>query len=391
MTATALLLLALASLALSAVPAYFYFRNVGVFRPLPPAGGGDEASEEDGAAPGDEPLSVLIPARDEARNIGDCIAAVLASAGPDDEVVVLDDHSTDGTPQIVQRLSGEDPRVRLAAGDPLPAGWNGKQHACWQLARHARRELFVFLDADVRLSADALPRIKRAMGAGVGLLSGFPRQVTRTPLERLLIPLIHFVLLGFLSLRHLRREQRPEFAAGCGQLFITRRAAYERAGGHRAIRASRHDGIKLPRLYLASGQTIDVFDATDLASVRMYDGARATWNGLSKNADEGVASPRLIVPVTLLLLGGQVAPWVLLLSPAPLPVRLVGGVAAVCGLLPRLHAAWRFRQPLPAAIAHPVSVLLFLAVQWAALLASLTGRQVAWKGRPATGQQAADA
>lgn len=371
-----ILLLGTIPLVFAALPAYFYFRNTSVFKPLPEPAAGTPAT------------SVLIPARDEAHNIADCIAAVLEGASEAVEVVVLDDHSTDGTAEIVADLAKRDPRVRLIQGQPLPTGWNGKQHACWQLARVAQRDTLMFLDADVRLAPGAVGRASAALAASdADLISGFPRQLTGSLAERMLIPLIHFVLLGFLSLRHMRRVQQPEFAAGCGQLFVTTREAYFAAGGHAAIRSSRHDGLKLPRRYLAQQLAIDLFDATDLARVRMYDGAAATWNGLAKNADEGVATPQLIVPVTAMLILGQVAPVITLVSAFVLGTsvgfKLLALAAVLLSYAPRIDAAVRFRQSWMGALLHPLSVLMFLAIQWWALLGSLTGRQVEWKGRPA--------
>ena len=125
----------------------------------------------------------------------------------------------------------------------------------------------------------------------VGLLSGFPHEETGSWLEKLLIPLIHFILLGFLPLGRMRLSKSPAFAAGCGQLFIAQRSAYESAGGHAAIRSSLHDGILLPRAFRRAGQTTDVFDATNLAECRMYRSAKEVWLGLLKNAGEGMASP----------------------------------------------------------------------------------------------------
>ena len=95
-----------------------------------------------------------------------------------------------------------DPRLRVAEAPPLPPGWSGKQHACAALGALARHELIVFVDADVRLAPDALSRMAGFMQAnpGVGLASGFPAQVTLTWSERLLLPLIHFLLIGFLPI-----------------------------------------------------------------------------------------------------------------------------------------------------------------------------------------------
>jgi len=113
------------------------------------------------------------------------------------------------------------------------------------------------------------------------------------------------VLLGFLPLSRSRHSNSASLAAGCGQLFLTTRDAYRRAGGHYAIKSSLHDGIMLPRLFRRAGLRTDIFDASDLASCRMYDTNRDVLQGLMKNATEGIGSPKTIIPFTLLLGGGQ--------------------------------------------------------------------------------------
>jgi len=257
---------------------------------------------------------------------------------------VLDDQSQDDTADIVRAIAATDARLRLESAPALPAGWCGKQHACAQLARFAGHENMAFLDADVQLSPDCLARALAEMDRrDIDLYSGFPRQRVGAFLERLLIPLIQFVLLGFLSLRQMRQSRKPAFGAGCGQLFLTTRSAYEEAGGHAAIRRSLHDGLMLPRAYRAAGLVTDLFDATHLASCRMYSSASEVWRGLSKDAT-------------------------------------VAAVALI--FAPRLDAIVRFRQPLVAAVLPPVGVLVFLAIQWSALVGSLLGRRVSWKGRP---------
>ena len=153
----------------------------------------------------------------------------------------------------------------------MPAGWCGKQHACHVLAQRARHPLLVFIDADVRLAPDALARMAGFMEhSDVALASGVPFQELGTFSERLLIPLIHFILLGFLPMHLMRRTRLPALSAGCGQLFIARRDGYEQCGGHARLRDSLHDGIKLPRIFRRAGFATALFDATDLASCRMY-------------------------------------------------------------------------------------------------------------------------
>lgn len=357
--------LAIAATLCALIPAILFLRNLRRFAPPPEPGGRRP------------PVSVLIPARNEERSIRDSVTAALRSRWMELEVIVLDDHSEDRTAEIVLEIAREDPRVRLETAPPLPSGWCGKQHACHALSRLARHPVLVFLDADVRLAPDGLARsVAFLERSGAGLASGFPRQETVTFLERLLLPLIHFVLLGFLPMGWMRRSLRPSYGAGCGQLFVTWRDDYDRAGGHAAIRASLHDGISLPRAFRRAGIATDLFDATEIAVCRMYHDAEEVWRGLAKNATEGVASPGRILPVTALLTAGQVLPFLLLL-----PFGWAAVPAVLAAWLPRWIAVRRFRQPLDGALLHPLGIFIFLAVQWYALGRQLLGRPAGWKGR----------
>jgi glycosyltransferase involved in cell wall biosynthesis len=355
--ATSVLILAL-------IPVVLYAINVRLYRPVP------AASDPFPSA------SILIPARNEEASIGAAVAAALACKAGEFEVVVLDDHSQDRTAAIVRDLAARDDRVRLAPSAPLPDGWCGKQFACHQLARLARYPLLLFVDADVRLAPGAVGRLAASLDSSrADLVSGVPRQETGTLLENLVLPLVHFLLLGYLPFFFMRRFRHPAFAAGCGQLFATRKDAYEAVGGHAAIRSSRHDGLMLPRAYRRAGRMTDLCDATDLATCRMYANGRELWFGLAKNAREGLAHPKAIMVWTVLLFGGQVLLFVLL----PWAPWLTAPALLV--LLVRLDAARRFRQSWLGAVLHPIGVLLLLAIQWYATVCTWSGRPVAWKGR----------
>ena len=361
--------LAVAALVLAILPLVLALWNLGLYR-LPERDAGCQS------------ISVLIPARNEERNIASAVEAVLASEGVALELIVLDDGSTDRTPEILAAIT--DRRLRVARAPALPPGWSGKQHACAALGALARHELMVFVDADVRLAPDALSRMAGAMRLRpeLGLASGFPRQTVVTWSERLLLPLIHFLLLGYLPMALMERYSAPSLGAGCGQLFIVRRSAYEKAGGHAAIRASLHDGITLPRAFRKAGMMTGLFDATAFASCRMYRDAAELWEGLTKNATEGMAKP-VALPIWTLILGlGQVLPVILVaLAPGP-----VSAAALACGIGLRLVLAWRFRQPVLSAILHPLGVAALLIVQWASLLRALRGRPSTWRGRAYSAQ-----
>ncbi len=355
------------SCVLALFPAALFLQNLRRFAPLPKPAQTRPA------------CSVLIPARDEEANLAAALGSLLPSTGVELEVIVLDDGSTDRTAALVREFARADPRVRLATAPPLPAGWCGKNFACQQLAGLARHPLLIFMDADVRVSTpESLARLAAFVErSGAALVSGVPRQETRGLLEQLIIPLIHFVLLGFLPLRRMRAGTDPRFAAACGQILAVRRAAYDQAGGHAAIAQRIHDAVALTRAVRAHGFATDLFDATDSFHCRMYHRASEVWHGFAKNAHEGLASPRLILPATLLLLGGQVLPF-LLLAVAPSPLAFAGVIAA---LIPRLAGVARYRQPLLGALLHPLGVTLLVAIQWFAFARSLRRQPAVWKGR----------
>ncbi len=362
------------------IPALLFFRNATRFRVPAPA------------PPGTPPprVSLLIPARDEETSIRAALEAALASTGVELEIVVLDDGSTDRTAEIVRSFAARDARVRLESAPPLPAGLRGKPHACAVLAEKASYEILAFQDADVRLAPDGLARAAAFLeSTGAGLVSGFPRQETGTFLEVVLIPLMHWVLLGFLPIDRMRQSRHPAYGAACGQLLLAKRSAYEVAGGHRAIAAYVHDALKLARSFRAAGFATDLFDATPIATCRMYESAPQVWEGLAKNATEGMGSPAGIVPWTLVLGLGQVAPPILLglglATGAPIWVLALAALALTAGWAARSAAASRFRQPLLGAFLHPLGIALFLAIQWHALVRHVAGKPAVWKGRALAG------
>ncbi|MBP1804904.1 glycosyltransferase family 2 protein [Rubellimicrobium aerolatum] len=362
--------LAILSLLLAGLYAGMTFANLRAYRPPPASRGGLRQ------------VSVLIPARDEEANIRPLLETVLASKDVELEVVVLDDDSSDGTAEAVRRFAAADSRVRLVRGAPLPPGWIGKSHACCQLSLAARHSLLVYVDADVRLHPEALARLAAFVEQErLGLASGFPRQITGTLGEKVAIPQIFVVLLGYLPLGLARRQPTdPRFAAACGQVLAVTRPAYDAAGGHSGIRRSIHDGLSLARAVRRAGFATDLCDLTGLASCRMYRTWSALWAGFSKNAREGMATRTALPLWTLLLGGGHLLPLLLLpwadglASRAALAAAVLAWAAAAATAL-RMRASW------VSVVLHPVGVAVTLAIQWSALLRGRRRSPAVWRGR----------
>ena len=343
---------------------------------------------DDDPAPVTEKVSVLLPVRDEAHRVRRCVESLVEQTGvPDLEILVLDDGSRDGTADVVLAAAGGDPRVRILPGSPPPTGWLGKTNACARLAAQASGSVLVFVDADVRLAPHAVAATVGLLRRhGLDLVSPYPRQLARTPAERLVQPLLQWSWLTTLPLRLAETSPRPSLAAANGQLLAVDTATYTRAGGHGAVRAEVLDDIALLRAVKAVGGTGGVVDGSHLATCRMYDGWTAVRDGYSKSLWSAFGS-RAGAAATVAGLG------LLYVVPPLAALRgsragLAGYAAAVVG---RYAVAERTGgRSLPDSLAHPASV---------AVLGWLTARSwrlhgsgaLEWKGRalPGAGGRAA--
>lgn len=310
-------------------------------------------------------VSILIPARNEAKRIGRCLQSVLGQQGIEFEVWVLNDRSTDGTASILRTWAERDPRLRYRQGERLPVGWLGKPWACHQLASLARHEHLLFLDADVELGSDAVARaVADLQGNQLGLLSVLPVQVLGSALERLLIPMMPWSLLALLPLGWAQRIPGAGLSAAVGQFMLFRRGTYEAVGGHREVRHSVTEDLLLARRVKAAGAGWALRNGHGTVSCRMYRSAREALDGFSRSL-LGVFDGRRwlhlllwgwIVAVTTLPVG------VLIASPfVPAMADGVWEMAAIAVLTHFLGWSLVRRQvglPLAGAALFPFSVLI---------------------------------
>jgi glycosyltransferase involved in cell wall biosynthesis len=334
--------------------------------------------------PPDRRVSVLIPARDEADRIGQCVHAVLASDWDDLQVVVLDDASTDGTAEVVARVANGDPRVRVLHGRPTPAGWLGKTWACEQLGDAADGDVLVFVDADVVLARHAIAAIVALLDDGLDLACPYPRQIADGPLARLVQPLLQWSWLTFLPLRIAETSPRPSLAAANGQILACTAATYAKVGGHTAVRDEVLEDIALARACKRVGLRACVTDGTTLASCRMYRNDAAVVAGYTKSLWSAFGSPAGAAAITATLAWLYIHPVVAAVRAARRHDRATvrrATVSYLLGVAGRLVAAQRTGGRMIDAVAHPLSIA---ALTW------LTGRSVyghqrgtlEWSGRP---------
>ena len=330
-----------------------------------------------GEAPSRFPrLSVLIPARDEEANLPATLEAWARVEYPDWELVVLDDRSTDSTPEILRRAAFSNPHLRILDGTPPPDGWGGKNWACQKLSESATGELLLFADADVRPAAGALlasvALLERENGDA---LTGFGSQISSDWSARAVVPLVMEVpVAGFLSLREALDRPEPILSAAVGQWLLFTRKTYEAIGGHRSVASRVVEDIALGMAVKKDGRKLVPALARDLLEVEMYRGPGEVWNGFAKNLSTlgGGGLPGFLLvqgPGAFLYL----LPWILpFFGPA-------GWIPLILLVALRLGVAALWRTNPVRILWHPVGSLLILAIGVRSALIPLW--PVAWKGR----------
>jgi chlorobactene glucosyltransferase len=227
-------------------------------------------------------VSVLIPARNEEANIERSVRSVAAQQGIL-EIIVADDQSTDRTGEILEGLKREIPQLRVVRVDSLPEGWMGKANALANAARAASGEWLLFTDADTEHRPDSLAALlARAETEGVDLLSLSPGQRLSKWWQKAVIPLIYVNLARRYRFEKVSDPKSTEAAAN-GQYILIRREAYDRAGGHEAVRAVILEDVELARRVKTSGGRILFLSGSAWVETHAYPSFRDMWEGWTKN------------------------------------------------------------------------------------------------------------
>lgn len=337
-------------------------------------------------------VSVIIPARNEERNIERCVRSVLATRYPSVEVIVVDDHSTDATGNLVRAIAREDARLRVVSAPELPTGWFGKQWACATGVSAARGELLLFTDADTRHSPDLLSRALNAMrGRDASLLSLAGDQEMHSFWERIIQPQMFALLsIRYGGTEHVSNARRAVDVIANGQFILMRRDAYDAVGGHAAVRDRVAEDMSLAQNVVRSGRRVLLLLAAKHFSTHMYASLRELIVGWRKNiyaggrhAALGGRLGRTLYPAFLVAIPfvALIPPLALLLSALGVlsPAWLVWSAIVISVTLLFWAAIYRFMgESVLYAACYPLGVALLLYI---AIGGVIRGRRVEWKER----------
>jgi chlorobactene glucosyltransferase len=307
---------------------------------------------------------------------------------PDFGVIAVDDRSTDATGRILDALAASSPRLRVVHGVEPPPGWLGKPHALAQGIARAEGGILFLADADVRYDPTALRESVALMEARrLDLLALFPRLEMRGFWENVLLPYMP-VSFFFGPGLIVNTDIQKRWAVGAGAGMLVRRAAYERAGGHAAIRSSVIDDLNLAIRVRRSGGRCRLARADDRAALRMYRGYREIRDGFTKNiafAFEGVTGALLGISTVFAIAAAVAPPLVLVAALLGAPVASgdvrLAALAAGGLVAARLGMAAALRYPLWPALTHPLMALAWGEIIVRSLIRRFLRRELEWRGR----------
>jgi chlorobactene glucosyltransferase len=336
----------------------------------------------DGPVRGPGPtVSVVIAARDEEDDLPGTLDDLLGQDAGPLEIVVVEGGSTDRTADVIAARA---PRVRRVAEPPLPAGWVGKNWACWTGALATTGAWLLFVDADVRLGPAAVrTTLAWAEREGAALATIAPRVRMAGFWERVVLPFYVQAVLTYFRAPHVNRD-RSRAAMANGQYWLVRRADYDAVGGHRAVRDQLLEDVAIARRFRATGRRIRLAWAPALASTRMYRDRHEMFEGIVKNAHGTDFSATRQAAFVAALVGLYWLPLAVLpvgLAVGSLPLALVGAVLAFALFGKHVVFARAVGAPAAYGLLYPVAVGFYVVVAVTSLARGLRGGSVTWKGR----------
>jgi glycosyltransferase involved in cell wall biosynthesis len=321
-------------------------------------------------------VSILIPARNEERDILNLLTSIHRQDYANYEVLILDDNSTDNTFKICQDFAAAHPRFKVIKGKPLPAGWLGKNYACHQLAQQAGGSYYLFLDADEQVQNGLInSAVHRMKLRGLSLLSLFTNQTMLTAGEEMVVPLMHYILLNLLPLRLVYLVKSASVAAASGQFMLFDAAGYDEYQWHQLAKNKVVEDVEIMKLVKAAGLNGEALLANGMISCRMYSGYNEAINGFGKNFLAAFNYNIIGFLIYLLLIVG--GPAIIVMTMNLNLIFIMAGLILLSRVMISLSAG---QNALRNMFLHPVQMLSLLLIGFTSIQKHLTKTTV-WKGR----------
>ncbi len=343
-------------------------------------------------------ISVCIPARNEADNVGVLLESLRSQNWTNFEVHVLDDRSSDQTFEVAESYRQKNPeKFFIYKGQEKPSGWFGKAWACHQLQQKCDGDILLFLDADTRLQPETLKGVAASFRKyDLDMLTVWPLQQLETFWENVLIPLVYYALMTLLPAIYVYRDPRwmpapwrkffrSKFAAANGQCLAFKKEAYETIGGHESVKDHIVEDVQLAKRIKQEGFVLRMFSGIGSISCRMYRNQNEIFDGFRKNFLAGFNNSLLVFILSgLLHLIVYILPFITIIAAFFTGNSELFFLSAASISLILIHrliiSIWYDMNPIYA-FTHPVGVLWFQLLGVLKIMDHISDKPVQWKGR----------
>lgn len=321
-------------------------------------------------------ISLLIPARNEEKNIANILDSIILEDYKNFEVIVLNDASTDKTEDILKSYSQKDTRIKYIFGEKLPNDWLGKNWACHQLSRVAKGDYLLFLDADTIIEKGTIKSsINYLKNNDLKLLSLFPDQLMINLGEKLTVPLMHNILLSLLPLVTIKNTKYPSLAAANGQFMFFEADNYKKNQWHQLAKKEITEDIKIIRLMKSKGYKTMTLLGNNLVKCRMYQSLEEAINGFSKNLILMLGGSITFLFIYLVLMS-----WIWLYLAFNFSFLELLPIVLIIIIQRTFISNISNQNILTNLIFYPVQMFILNIIAFLALYKKINGKQT-WKGR----------
>jgi glycosyltransferase involved in cell wall biosynthesis len=321
-------------------------------------------------------VSILVPARNEAKNILTLLTSIHKQDYHDYEVIILDDDSSDNTYTICADFAYKHSAFRVIKGKELTGRWLGKNYACYQLAKEAKGEYLLFLDADEEVFDGLInSAVHRMHFRSLALLSLFTNQQMKTFGERLTVPLMHYILLNLLPLRLVYLYKNAAVAAASGQFMLFNADVYRQYEWHKKAMDKIVEDVEIMKQVKSAGFNGESLLANGMISCRMYTNYPEAINGFGKNFLAAFNYNILSFMVFLLLL--IAGPMMVIMTLNFQLILMMAGLIMLTRIMISLESG---QNAFINVILHPLQMFSLMLIAFSAIQKYLT-KTTEWKGR----------